>query len=56
LRQPAFIGTPRRVHGELINSDIVMNNTFWLGVWPGLTTEMLDYVIEKIHEILRNEI
>ena len=49
LRQPAFIGTPRRVVGDLKNSDIVMNNTFWLGVWPGLTEEMLNYVIENIY-------
>ena len=53
LRQPAFIGTPRRVHGELINTDIVMNNTFWIGVWPGLTVPRLDYIIESISEILR---
>ena len=53
LRQPAFIGTPRRVHGELINTDIVMNDTFWIGVWPGLTVPMLDYIIESITEILR---
>jgi CDP-6-deoxy-D-xylo-4-hexulose-3-dehydrase len=49
LRQPAFIGTPRRVVSDLRNSDIVMNNTFWLGVWPGLTEEMLNYVIENIY-------
>ncbi|HUW88525.1 MAG TPA: lipopolysaccharide biosynthesis protein RfbH [Candidatus Paceibacterota bacterium] len=52
LRQPAFIGTPRRVHGELKNTDVVMNDTFWIGVWPGLTIPMLDYMIESIHEIL----
>ena len=52
LRQPAFAGTSRRVHGELINTDIVMNDTFWIGVWPGLTIPMLDYMIESIHEIL----
>jgi len=49
LRQPAFIGTPRRVVSDLKNSDIVMNDTFWLGVWPGLTEEMLNYVIENIY-------
>ena len=52
LRQPAFIGTPRRVVGELINTDIVMNDTFWIGVWPGLTMPMLDYMISSLHEIL----
>jgi CDP-6-deoxy-D-xylo-4-hexulose-3-dehydrase len=52
LRQPAFMGTPRRVVGELTNTDIVMNDTFWIGVWPGLTIPMLDYMISTIHEIL----
>jgi len=52
LRQPAFIGTPRRVVGDLANTDIVMNDTFWIGVWPGLTLPMLDYVIEALHRIL----
>jgi CDP-6-deoxy-D-xylo-4-hexulose-3-dehydrase len=52
LRQPAFIGTPQRVHGQLTNTDRVMNDTFWIGVWPGLTIPMLDYMIESIHEIL----
>ncbi len=52
LRQPAFQGTPRRVHGELANTDIIMKDTFWVGVWPGLTTSMLDFVIDSIYEIL----
>lgn len=52
LRQPAFAGTPRRVVGELVNTDIVMNDTFWLGVWPGLDLAMLDFVIEQMHLIL----
>ena len=52
LRQPAFQGTPRRVQGELTNTDIIMKDTFWVGVWPGLTTSMLDFVIDSIYEIL----
>lgn len=55
LRQPAFIGTPRRVVSELTNSDIVMNHTFWIGVWPGLTDDMLNYVIETIHSVFKNK-
>jgi CDP-6-deoxy-D-xylo-4-hexulose-3-dehydrase len=51
LRQPAFIGTPRRVVSDLKNSDTVMNDTFWIGVWPGITEEMLNYVIEVVHHI-----
>ena len=52
LRQPAFMGTPRRVVGDLENTDRIMNDTFWIGVWPGLSLEMLDYMIEEIHKIL----
>ena len=52
LRQPAFIGTPRRVISNLANTDRVMTDTFWIGVWPGLSIEMLDYMIEQIHEII----
>jgi CDP-4-dehydro-6-deoxyglucose reductase, E1 len=52
LRQPAFMGTPRRVVGELVNTDIVMHDTFWIGVWPGLSIPMLDYMIEQLHKIL----
>ena len=55
LRQPAFIGTPRRVIGSLENTDRVMNDTFWIGVWPGLTIDMLDYMITVIHEILASK-
>ena len=50
LRQPAYQNIDHRVIGSLSNSDLVMKNTFWLGVYPGLTTEMLDYVIESLHE------
>jgi CDP-6-deoxy-D-xylo-4-hexulose-3-dehydrase len=51
LRQPAFIETPRRVVEELTNTDIIMNDTFWIGVWPGLTIPMLDYMIENLYKI-----
>lgn len=51
LRQPAFKGTPRRVVGELTNTDFVMTNTFWIGVWPGLSVQMLDYMIDQLHRV-----
>jgi CDP-6-deoxy-D-xylo-4-hexulose-3-dehydrase len=54
LRQPAFIGTPRRIVGDLTNSDIVMNQTFWIGVWPGLSEQMLDYVVETLNNLFSN--
>ena len=53
LRQPAFSDTPQRVVGNLTNTDKVMNQTFWIGVWPGLTLPMLDYVIDSLFEILK---
>jgi len=37
----------------LKNSDVVMNNTFWIGVWPGLSENMLDYVIETLQDLFR---
>jgi CDP-6-deoxy-D-xylo-4-hexulose-3-dehydrase len=55
LRQPAFIGTPRRVISNLKNSDTVMNDTFWIGVWPGLTEQMLDYVVDRFMELFRSQ-
>ena len=54
LRQPAFIGTDRRVVGNLYNTDIVMNDTFWIGVWPGLSIQMLEYVVDCLNKIMRN--
>lgn len=49
-RQPYMIGRNYRVSGELTNTDRVMNDTLWIGVFPGLTTEMLDFSISKIEE------
>jgi len=49
-RQPYMIGRNFRVSGSLENTDLVMNNTFWVGVQPALTFEMLDYVIETIKD------
>ena len=52
LRQPAYLGIEHRKISDLKNSDFVMNNSFWIGVFPGLTTEMLDYVAMEIKAFL----
>jgi len=51
VRQPAYKGLNYRTVGDLANSDRVMNQAFWIGVYPGLTQPMLDYVIESFHSI-----
>jgi len=47
-RQPYFKDKHYRVSGDLTNTDRVMNRTFWVGIHPGLTFEMLDYIAESI--------
>jgi CDP-4-dehydro-6-deoxyglucose reductase, E1 len=54
LRQPAYEGCVYRICGELRNTDFVMNNVFWLGVYPKLTAPMLDFVATTITEFIAN--
>lgn len=49
-RHPAYTDREFRISGELTNSDIVTEHTFWVGVYPGLTEEMIDYVIASVTE------
>lgn len=49
VRQPAYQGVQYRIVGDLVNSDFVMNQVFWVGVYPGLAKPMLDYVIKELH-------
>jgi len=51
-RQPSMAGRHYRVSGELTNTDIVMHDTFWIGVQPALTTPMLDHAVGAIREAL----
>ncbi|MEK4512999.1 lipopolysaccharide biosynthesis protein RfbH [Paenibacillus sp. FSL K6-2524] len=48
IRQPAYQDVNYRIHGDLTNTDKILHDTFLVGVYPGLTNEMIDYVIEKI--------
>lgn len=52
MRQPAYRDVEFRVVGDLTNTDIVMKRTFWVGVYPGLTEPMLDFVAESIIEFI----
>ncbi|AYM97601.1 lipopolysaccharide biosynthesis protein RfbH [Acidovorax sp. 1608163] len=51
-RQPYMVGANYRVSGDLTNTDNVMNNTFWIGVQPALTREMLEFAAQKIESYL----
>lgn len=57
IRHPAFdemrrTGEGYRIVGDLTNTDFVMNHTFWIGVYPGMTREMLEYMISSIKEFV----
>jgi len=51
LRQPAYKDIEKRVIGDLPISDFITDHVFWIGVYPGLTRPMLDYVVESLHEV-----
>ncbi|MCB1943561.1 MAG: DegT/DnrJ/EryC1/StrS family aminotransferase, partial [Candidatus Accumulibacter sp.] len=51
-RQPYMSGRTFRVAGSLTHTDRVMNDTFWIGLWPGLSEVMLDFVCDQIGEYL----
>ncbi|MEM5786776.1 MAG: DegT/DnrJ/EryC1/StrS family aminotransferase, partial [Syntrophobacteraceae bacterium] len=51
VRQPAYRGVPHRAAEDLKVSDTVMNRTFWIGVYPGISKPMMDYVLDVFHRI-----
>lgn len=56
LRQPAYRGIPHRVFGgELVNSDIIMRDAFWIGVYPGISDEMIEYVISVFDKFVQEK-
>jgi CDP-6-deoxy-D-xylo-4-hexulose-3-dehydrase len=50
-RQPYFENKNFRIAGDLKNTDIIMNQTFWIGLYPGLSIKQLDFVVEKLEEL-----
>jgi CDP-6-deoxy-D-xylo-4-hexulose-3-dehydrase len=53
VRQPAYQGSEFRVIGDLPNTNFVMNNVFWVGVYPGLTKPMLDFIAESVIQFVQ---
>ena len=52
IRQPYFKNLNYRIFSELTNTDVIMNHSFWLGVYPGINEKMLDFIIAKISVFL----
>jgi len=53
IRQPGFLDIEKRIHGDLAASDTIMRDTFFIGVYPGLTEEMIGYVLETFRNFFR---
>jgi CDP-6-deoxy-D-xylo-4-hexulose-3-dehydrase len=49
-KQPYFSNVEYRIAGDLTNTDVTMNQTFWVGIYPGLDNNHLNYIAEKIEE------
>ena len=53
IRQPAYNESKYRIAAPLVHTDFVMNNVFWIGVYPGIRQSMTDYVIETFHALAK---
>jgi CDP-4-dehydro-6-deoxyglucose reductase, E1 len=54
LKQPYMIGRNFRVFGDLANSDFVTNQTFWIGLYPGLTPDHIAYAAEALSSFVKS--
>jgi CDP-6-deoxy-D-xylo-4-hexulose-3-dehydrase len=55
LRHPAYVGIEHRVVGDLHNTDLIMDGGFWIGVYPGISPAMLDYVLDIIERFFNSQ-
>jgi CDP-6-deoxy-D-xylo-4-hexulose-3-dehydrase len=55
VRQPAYLGKDFDVIGDLAGSDYIMENTFWIGVYPGLTEAMKSHIVETFHAFMKGK-
>ncbi len=54
LRQPAYLNINHRQIGNLENTNTIAENTFWIGIYPGITQEMLDYVYDSVYKFINS--
>ncbi len=52
IRHPSFVDVNYRIYNNLMNTDIIMNTTFWIGVYPDISSEMITYILDKIEEFI----
>jgi CDP-6-deoxy-D-xylo-4-hexulose-3-dehydrase len=53
LRQPAYADVPYRLAGDLTNTEIIMDDAFWIGVYPGISSGMIDYILDVMESFIR---
>ena len=56
LRQPAYTDIPRRIVGDLANTDLIMEDGFWIGVYPGISEAMIEYVADVVEDFFRSHL
>ncbi len=54
LRQPAYLNIKHRKIADLANTDRIMNDTFFLGTYPGISSEQIEYTINIIYKFVRS--
>lgn len=56
IRQPAYKDVHYKVFGNLVNSDVIMRDTFWIGCHPAMTSEMLEYIVSSFDEFMESHV